>query len=447
MVVEETVITLGIRMNALIGYSMAVGLACGLQVLAAENWAQWRGPTFNGATTAKGLPASPTMEQVMWSAPLPGPSGATPIIWNDHVFIHTPDESGNLSLIAFNRADGKERWRQEVGIGNKEKGRNNMAAPSPVTDGKRVYSLFGTGDLAAFDMDGKPVWKRSLAKDFGRFSVMWIYGSSPLLYKDRLYVQVLQRSPMPPDYPLYDGKPERESFLLCLDPSTGKDLWKQVRSTDSTLESQESYATPMPFEGKDGTQLLVVGGDHVSGHALDDGAEVWRARLYEKRDDWYRIVTSPVSYRGMIYAAGPKGQPVVAYREGGRGNVTTSHEAWRFTESPTDWSTPLVMDGKLFVLDGDKKVLSRLDPMTGAKVWSGKLPVREVIWGSPTGADGKIYFHSQDGTLVVCDSGDEFRVLGTLSFAGEGPCRGSVAVAQDQIFVRTGKKLHCIGKK
>ncbi len=165
MVVEETVITLGIRMNALIGYSMAVGLACGLQVLAAENWAQWRGPTFNGATTAKGLPASPTMEQVLWSAPLPGPSGATPIIWNDHVFIHTPDESGNLSLIAFNRADGKERWRQEVGIGNKEKGRNNMAAPSPVTDGKRVYSLFGTGDLAAFDMDGKPVWKRSLAKD------------------------------------------------------------------------------------------------------------------------------------------------------------------------------------------------------------------------------------------------------------------------------------------
>lgn len=434
-------------MKRMLGVIVAVGLAGSTIDGFAANWAQWRGPAFNGSTVAKGLPANPTAADEAWSAPLPGPSGATPIIWDDHVFIHTPDESGNLSLIALDRRDGKERWRREVGIGNKEKGRNNMAAPSPVTDGKRVISLFGTGDLAAFDFEGKPLWKRSLGKDFGRFSVMWIYGSSPLLYHGRLYIQVLQRSPMPSDYPLYDGRPERESFLLCVDPETGKDLWKHVRKTDSTLESQESYATPMPYEGPGGPQLLVVGGDHVSGHEVGDGTEVWRARLYEKRDDWYRIVTSPVSLGEMVYAAGPKGQPVVAYKGNREGNITGTHEAWRYSESPTDWSTPLVMDGKLFVLDGGKKVLSRLDPVTGEKKWSGKLPVREVIWGSPTGADGKIYFHSEDGTLVVCDAGDEFRVLGTLSFPGESPCRGSVAVAQDQVFVRTARKLHCLGKK
>ncbi len=424
-----------------------LGLALAGGVLAGENWPQWRGPNHNGSVAARNLPGVLTKENIRWSAPVPGKAGATPVIWDDHVFINSPDESGSLVLIAMDRRTGSERWRRTVGLGDKEKGRNNMAAPSPVTDGKKVITLFGTGDLAAFDMDGQPLWKRNLGKESGRFSVMWIYGSSPLLHEGRLYLQVLQRSPMPADYPLYDGKPERESYLLCVDPVTGKDLWRQVRKTDSTLESQESYATPMPMTGPAGKQLVIVGGDHVSVHAQGDGSEIWRARLYEKRDDWYRIVTTPVVGPGLIYASGPKGQPVVAFRDGGRGDVTGSHVAWQFTENPTDWSTPLLMDGKLFVLDGGKKILTRLDPVTGEKKWSGKLPVREVIWGSPTGADGKIYLHSEEGTVVVCDAGDEFRVLGSMTFEGEGPCRGSVAVAQDQVFVRTAKNLYCFGAR
>lgn len=415
-------------------------------VIRADDWPQWRGPNHNGSTTARNLPAAPNREDLRWSFPVPGKAGATPIITGDHVFLNSPDQAGNLVLIALDRRSGAERWRRTVGVGDKEKGRNNMAAPSPVTDGKRVFTLFGTGDFAAFDLDGRELWKRNLGRDFGRFSLMWIYGSSPLLHEGRLYLQVLQRDPMPADYPGYDGKPGRESFLLCVDPGSGRDLWRAVRSTDSTLESQESYATPMPFRGAGGMQMIVVGGDHVSGHRFEDGAEIWRARLYEKRDDWYRIVTSPVVHDGLVYASGPKGQPVVAFKDGGKGDVTATHVAWRFTEAPTDWATPLVMNGQLYVLDGGRKVLSRLDPKTGEKKWSGKLPVRENIWGSPTGADGKIYFHSEDGTLVVCDAGEEFKVLGTLSFEGEGPCRGSVAVAGDRLYVRTAKNLYCLGR-
>ncbi len=413
-------------------------------LLNAANWPQWRGPNLNGSIDATGLPGAVTRENIAWSAPVPGKAGSTPVVWDDHVFVTSPDEVGNLVLIDYNRRDGSERWRQVVGVGDKDKGRNNMAAPSPVTDGERVVVLFGTGDFAAYDLAGKELWKRNLGKEYGRFAVMWIYGSSPLLHEGRLYLQVLQRDEMPADYPLYDGKPQRESFLLCVDPVTGRDIWRHVRRTDSTKESHESYATPIPHRGPNGTELLVVGGDHVSGHRPEDGGEIWRARLYEKRDDWYRIVTSPVSVGGLILACGPKGQPVVAFREGGKGNVTDSHVAWRFTENPTDWSTPLVLDGKLFVLDGGKKVLSRLDPRTGETIWSGRLPVREVVWGSPTGADGKIYLHSEEGTLVVCSAGDRFEVLGTLAFEGEGPCKGSVAVAGRQVFVRTAKHLHCL---
>src|SRR5204863_3244278 len=112
--------------------------------------------------------------------------------------------------------------------------------PSPVTDGKSVFVLYGTGDLAAFDFSGREIWTRNIGKDYGKFSIMWIYGSSPLLYQGKLYVQVLQRDPPQNDYPIGDVVPHRDSYLLCLDPRTGKDLCVHIRKTDSAKESQEA---------------------------------------------------------------------------------------------------------------------------------------------------------------------------------------------------------------
>lgn len=415
--------------------------------LHAANWPQWRGPEFNGSSPEKNLPATfSRTENVLWSAPLTGPSGATPVSWGDHIFVSTPDAQKNLNLICFNRKDGSIRWQKTVGIGDKNKGRNNMTAPSPVTDGKSVFALYGTADMAAYDFDGKELWKRNLGKEYGRFSIMWIYGSSPLLYDGKLYVQVLQRDPPPNDYPSVDDKPTRESFLLCLDPKTGKDLWRQIRKTDATKESQESYTTPTPHRGKNGEELILVGGDYISGHSPKNGEEFWRARLYQKRDDWYRIVPSAVVTDGLIYASGPKGEPLVAFKDGGKGDVTDTHVAWSKKEGHTDWSTPLLYQGKLFVLDGGKKTLGCFDPKTGEKKWSGSLGVPDTIWSSPTGADGKIYCLSENGTVLTLAAGDEFQILSTVKLE-EGPCRSSVAVAQGQLFIRTAKNLYCVGKK
>lgn len=410
-----------------------------------ENWPQWRGPAYNGSAKASGLPADLSVSNAVWTTPLPGKSGATPIVWNDTVFVSSPDAQRQLNLLAIDRASGKVRWSSTVAVGDKDVGRNNMASPSPVTDGKRVIALYGTGDLVAFDFTGKTLWSRNLGKDYGKFAIMWLYGSSPTLFEGKLYVQVLQRPEVPSDYPLIDGNPTRESYLLQLDPATGKTLWKHKRYTDSTKESNEAYTTPIPYHGANGTELLVVGGDHVSGHRLQDGSEIWRARLYEKRDDWYRIVTSPVTHEGLIYASGPKGQPVVAFKDGAHGEVGDSQVVWRFQENPTDWSTPLVLDGKLFVLDGGKRVLSRVNPKTGAVVWSGKLPGTGPIWGSPTGADGKIYLASEDGTVSVASAGDEFKLLFSSRITDESPFRGSIAVAHGQVFLRSAKQLYCFG--
>lgn len=417
--------------------------------LQAENWPQWRGPAFNGSTSEKSLPTNwSASENIVWKAALPGSSGATPAIWGDHVFVSSPDAQKSLNLICLNRADGKIRWQKQVAIGDKVIGRNNTASPSPVTDGKTVFVMFATGELAAYDFSGNEVWTRNIAKDFGKFSLMWLYGSSPLLYKGKLYVQVLQRQPIPSDYThAIDDKPNRESYLLCIDPKTGKDLWRHVRKTQAQMESNEAYSTPIPFEGKNGTEILIVGGNCATGHNANTGDEIWRCDgLNAKDGQWMRTVPSPVTGAGMIFVCAPKKEPVFAIKSGGKGNITATHVAWKFDENPSDCVTPLFYRDSLYVLDGDKQMVTCLDPKTGVKKWQGNLGVRDIFRGSPTGADGKLYCISERGTVVVLDAGKEFKILSTIPM-NEEPVRSSIAVANGHLFIRTAQNLYCIGKK
>jgi len=414
----------------------------------AENWPQWRGPYFTGSTTEKGLPTEwSKTNSVAWAAPLPGQGGATPVIWDNSIFVTSPDEQKNLLLICLDRKTGQERWRKVASGGDREVGLNNAASPSPATDGKRVFSLFATGDLAAFDFSGREIWKRSLAKEYGRFANMWMYAASPLLHGGKLYVQVLQSNPRPDDYTHAQGDPPaRESFLLCLDPQTGKNLWRQLRPTDAIGESQESYTTPMPFAGKQGVEILVVGANYVTAHAASTGAELWRCGgLNVRKEHYWRTVPCAVAAEGLIIACSPKGDPILGIRDGGNGLVTDTHTAWKSKGFSSDCVTPLLYQHKLFVLDGDRQVLTCVEPQTGEKKWQGHLGVREIFRGSPAGADGKIYCLSESGTAVVLDAGAEFKILATIHM-GESPVRSSIAVAHGQLFIRTAKNLYCISK-
>lgn len=413
----------------------------------AGNWPQWRGPYFNGSTTEENLPTQwSKTENIAWATSLPGYSGATPVVWENSVFVSSPDEQKNLNLLCLDRKTGQVRWERKVATGDFEKGRNNTASPSPVTDGTQVFILFATGDLAAFDFSGKETWHRNLAADYGRFAVNWIYGSSPLLYRGKLYVQVLQERKVEYSH-AQDGRPDRESFLLCVDPADGKNLWRHVRDTDAFSEAQESYTTPIPAENPNGAEIIVVGGNYVTAHNAQDGTEIWRcAGLNDKREPFWRIVPSPVSAEGLIYACGPKRDPVLAIKDGGHGLVTTTHIAWKFTEFPSDCCTPLFYNKRLYVLDGDRQVMTCLQPQTGQKISQGNLGVHEIFRASPTGADGKIYCISESGTAVVLSAGDEFKVLATIPMA-ESPVRASIAPAQGGLFIRTAKNLYCIEKR
>ena len=419
------------------------------------NWPQWRGPALNGSSTATGLPDKlDRSANLAWSAKMPGAGAGTPIVWGERVFVSSlDDQSRKLVALCLDRKDGKVLWRKEVGLGFQANQRNNMASPSPLTDGKTVWFYYGTGDLAAFDFQGKQLWARNIQTDFGPFNVQWIYGSSPLLYDGKLILQVLHRDVPPHGPPPAGGKPA-ESYLLALDPQTGKDLWRVVRPDEARAESKESYGTPVPFDGSPRKEVVVIGGDAVTGHDADSGKELWRVGGWNpgKIGHW-RVVPSVVTGDGLAFACAPKGGPVMAIKAGGEGDVTATHMAWKSKDFNSDVCVPLYYNKQLYVLDGDARPAAKLycvDPATGKVKWTGALEgSRGVFRSSPTGADGKIYCMNERAQVWVV-SADQFKVLhqADLDTPGvSGPSRATIAVADGQAFVRTSDTLYCFGRK
>ena len=206
----------------------------------------WRGPHFDGSTEASGLPVRfDKTENVVWTTDLPGPAAATPVVWGDHVLVNSTDAS-DKSVVAMDvdRKSGSVRWRHKLHDGDHRDERSNYAAPSPVTDGRHVWFFTGNGELVCFDLKGNEVWRRNLQKDFGAFTYQWTPSTSPLLFEGRLYVQVLQRNVPVHGRGRTDGP--NESYLLAVNPGTGKDLWRHVRPSQAREESLEAFSSPVP---------------------------------------------------------------------------------------------------------------------------------------------------------------------------------------------------------
>jgi outer membrane protein assembly factor BamB len=433
--------------------------------LHAENWAQWRGPNFNGSTSEKNLPATfSKTENVAWSAPMPGPSGATPVVWGDYVFVSSTDDTAKTCVaLAFDHKTGKELWRMKVADGAGQDRMSTFSNSSPVTDGKHVWFFYGNGELVCFDLAGKEVWRRNIEKDYGQFAFQWTFSSSPLLYDGRLYLQVLQR-----DVPV-NGRGRKdgpnESYLLALDPATGKELWKVLRPAEASAESLEAFTTPMPYKHAGREELLIVGGDCISGHDPDTGKEFWRWGTWNPtRIGHWRLVPSATAGAGIVLACGPKDAPIYAVKLGGKGTLSNAGLAWQSyvqnteetnkaarsletRELSSDVPTPLFYEGKFYVLNGNKKKLLCLEP-SGKIVWSGDLG-KGNFQSSPTAADGKIYMMNFPGEVFVVQAGgSEFKLLHSAAMGeGENTLRASIPISHGQLFIRTSKTLYCVGKK
>lgn len=415
-------------------------------VAAAENWPQWRGPSFNGSTTETGLPDvfSPT-ENVKWVVPMPGVSGATPAVWGDRVFVSSVDSgTGDLVAICLDARTGKTLWRKPVGKDRKV-ARNNMASPSPVTDGKVVCFAYGTGEMHAFDFDGKPRWSRDLEKDHGHNALMFGYSSSPLLHKGRLYVIAI-RNKRQDRYGVAPAAAS-DSYLLAIDPATGKDLWKQVRPTDANDEAQEAYSTAVPYERGGRSEILVYGADYLTGHDAATGKELWRWAGYNLRHiHHWRIIPSPVVAGDLVFVFGPKHSQMFAVRPEGTGDLGDAAIVWKFDNRIPDASTPLVYQGRLYVLDDDRRVMTCFDPKTGEQKWQLELGAEPVMRASPLGADGKVYCMDDLGEVFVLAAGDQPKLLHRAKMGDQEMSRSSIVAAGGRLYIRTSTQLYCIAK-
>jgi outer membrane protein assembly factor BamB len=401
-------------------------------VARAENWPQRRGPTLNGVSSEKNLPLRwSTDENVSWKLAMPGWSGATPIIWNDRIFLNVAD-GNDLYLWCVDRNKGNLVWKRILGSGNVKMRKQNMSSPSPVTDGKSVFVMTGTGILKGFDFDGRQLWARDIQKDYGAFGLNWGYASSPLLLDDSLYVQVL-----------HGMKTDDPSYVLRIDKKTGKTQWKVERSTAAIRESPDSYTTPALLRYGKTTEIVITGGDCVTGHDPATGKELWRANgLNPDNDPFYRIVASPVIFNEIIYAP-TRVRPLLALKAGGRGDVTSSHLIWSTSNGP-DVPTP-VTDGKYFYMVNDRGIMWCLDAKTGVEIYGQQRLKLGTYSSSPVLADDKIYVTNEDGLTTVVKAGPKFEVLAENAL--NDYCLSSPAISNGQIFIRTAQHLYCIGDK
>jgi len=420
----------------------------------AENWPQWRGPFLNGSTTETNLPTKfDETENVAWTTPLsiPGSCGATPIVWGDRIFLPSVDAStADLLALCLDLKTGKVLWKNKTGK-DRPGSRNNMASPSAVTDGKTVWFFYGTASLFAFDFEGKELWSRDLEKDHGHNALMFGYSSSPLLYQGKLYVVAIRNKQQHAYRTAPESKEVSESYLLAIDPATGKDLWKHARETDAVAEAQESYSTAIPREVNVGgvsprREILVYGADYMTAHDPATGKELWRWGGYNPTKIFHwRTVPSPLVADDIVIAVGPKFSTLFALRPKGEGRLGEESVAWRFEKRTPDASTPLFYKGRLYFLDDDRRIMTCVDPKTGEQKWQGELPGRAVIRASITGADGKLYIISEVREVTVLAAGDEFKILHTtkLGATGRAFTRSSIVAAHGRLLIRTGENLYC----
>jgi outer membrane protein assembly factor BamB len=404
--------------------SLAAGVARG------ENWPGWRGPDRNGVSHETGLPLTWSETQnVTWKVPLPGLGVGGPIVWDDRIFLTDSDgpRLSNLHIICLSRDSGKELWHNQfwgTAPTLHHENKSSMATPVPVTDGKLVFSFFGTGDVFCTTLDGELVWHRSLASEYAPFENRFAASSSPLVFGNLVIVQCDHYG---------------TSYVLAIDKTTGANAWKVDRP-----DYWHSWASPqlVPVEsGSRGSagrhELVLCGSEKLDALDPATGRKLWTVRGMLRE-----CIPTPVFGNGVIYAvSGPKG-PTLAVRPGGLGDVTESHVAWSATRG-APFVPSAILVGNSYELVDDGGILTCLDASTGNRRWQKRLPGRYTA--SPIAGDGKVYFFNEDGTSTVISSRDNgYRELAQNAI-GE-PIFATPALSQGRLFIRTPGHLWCIGR-
>ncbi len=396
----------------------------------ADNWQQWRGNYNSGISNETEAPIQWSQtENVKWRLPLPGEAASTPIVWEDKIFLTSAE--GNALVLMCIGTDGEEHWKRTLGYGNRAARGDevNAAAPSPTTDGEHVWAFFGTGLLACYDFKGNPIWETNLEERYGKFRIGFIMSMTPVLDKNRLYIQLIHSNAW---------------LVLSLDKMTGKEVWKHDRKSDATAECEHAYTSPILYRDTEREFLVVHGADYVTAHNLQDGSEIWRCGGLNPPQNYnysLRLVASPVATQGLIVVPSAKNGPVLGIDPTGTGDITDSQwQTWKLTRGTPDVPSPLIHDGLVYLCreNGD---LICLDAQTGEQLYRERTH-RHRHRASPIYANGLLYLTARDGVVTVVKAGREFEIIASNDI--DETIAASPVLSNGTLYLRSYQALYAI---
>jgi outer membrane protein assembly factor BamB len=429
---------------------LGILLSAGLH---AKDWPHWRGPAGSGVAAPSALPSTwSATNNLAWQAPLAGAGVSSPIVWGSRVFVTSqigdgrrrdgrhptltqggdPATAGEATLSrrsraevgfiveAFDRSTGKRLWIHEMAAEGElppVHDKHNLSSASPVTDGERVYAWFGTGQLVALDMTGKPALSKNLARDYGAFDIQWGHSSSPALFQDSLILLCY-----------HGGK----SYLLALDKRTGAVKWKVDKPSGI-----ESYSSPIVAQGPSGPELIVNSSVGVEAFDPNTGKSLWTYPEVNR----FPIPVSMVD-NGILYLSrGYRSSPYMAIRLGGRGDITNSHVAWRVPTGGPYVSSLVHYQGVIY-MSTDNGIVSAVDAKNGERLWQER--VGGTFSASPIAGDGKVYFVSEGGETIVIKAGRTFEIISRNKL--DGHFVASPAAGGGKVFLRADDRVIAVGK-
>jgi outer membrane protein assembly factor BamB len=357
----------------------------------AKYWPQWRGPSAQGhVAEAAYTDTWSATAHVAWKVPVPGRGNSSPIVWGERLYLTTArDEGRRLSMLAFNRADGRVLWDTAIPQDGVEwvHQKNGYASATPATDGQRVYASFGRHGLVAFEMNGRIAWQRK----FGAIENYHGPAGSPVLYRDRIF--------------LYQDQAPRGAqggFIAAFDKATGRTLWQTPR------KETVGWGTPVVIDTGSRDELIVSGQGRVVAYDPASGRELWTVT-----GNTFEVIPTPVVAHGLIFASSGRAGPTLAIRPGGSGDVTRSHVAWSTPRGSPFVPSGIVVGDLLYLVNDMQSILTVYEARSGVLAYQGRLGVaqREGFSASPVAVNGRVFFTNDEGQTFVVQAGREFKLL------------------------------------
>jgi outer membrane protein assembly factor BamB len=395
---------------------LLIALAClGTLHLTAADWPQFRGPQGNGISEDTGVPAKLDLRSIAWAADLPGRGLSSPIIIGDRVFVtcSSGPKQDRLHVICFNAADGTKRWERQFWATGRTMAHEKtcVAAPTPASDGERIFALFSSNDLLCLDLDGNLLWLRGLTRDYPNASNS-IGMSSSLTVADGVLITMIEN--------------DSESFTAGLDVKTGVNQWKLARPKMANWTSPLLLAAPGAP-----TLALLQSGKGLAAVEPRTGRVVWNYT------DGASTIPSATVSEGRVYVPS-HGITALEPAAGGQ----TPKQLWRSGQLQPATASPVVLNRRVFTLNG-AGVLSCGDATNGTRLW--QLRLKGPFSATPVAAGALLYCVNEKGLLQVVDTtAPEGAVTSEVDLGKT--ILGTPSIAHGAIYVRSDGKLWKLGK-